>query len=283
MEIRASELGGCTKMLVLKGLGYEAMDTPAEAQAWFDAGKAAEEEVVEKLRADGEVVLDRQREVRLEFGNSQVVGHLDGVMGGRVLEIKSMSDAEFKKFEARRWDTSGLVQKYKWQISVYMLGSGLEALVLVYNRDTGQILRLGVELPFYGVKEIEQRVLSIEDQVAVSKVPTKCDISNYPCPYFYLHEDEEVEVDDELEGDARRYLDLRKQEQDVKRGLDAVRARLIRGMDGRSKVKTGSAALNLAHVVNRRFNVDKARKDGVDVDRYMEESSFERLTVKSEK
>ena len=278
---RASELGGCSKMLILKGLGYEPMDTPEEFESqYFLPGKLAEIEVLTRLEQEGEEVTDTQKEVNLVYGDVTVQGHIDGILNGRVLEIKSMSDAEFRRFQKDRWDTTGLVQRYKWQISVYMLAEKKEALVVVYNRDTGELHREGVELPWYAVEQIHLRVMGIEGAIDASQIPTVCDIPNYPCPFYYLHEDEEVEVDERLEPLAEQWMVLRQQEREVKEQLEPIRKGIIELLGANTRLRSERYQVNWSDVHNQRFNRDLARADGVDVDKYMEESITKRLTVK---
>lgn len=281
---RASEIGGCTKALVCKRLGYEPMDAPADFQEkYFEAGKNAEQEVYDLLASGGEIVTDFQREVNIHLGEGVYIqGHIDGVLDGRVLEIKSMSTLEFARFKKSRWDTVGLVQKYKWQISVYMVALDAEATVLIYNRDTGEIHREGVEVPWYGVGELFGRVADVENWVAKGQTPTTCDFSNYPCPFYYLHEDSEVEEDGELEEVSRQYETLRQQEKQIKSSMESVRKRILDGMGDRTKLRAGIFTLSRSSVTNKRFDQDKARADGVDVDKYMVESKSTRLNVKVE-
>jgi hypothetical protein len=260
------------------------MDTPEEFESqYFLPGKVAEIEVLTRLEQEGDEVTDTQKEVNIVVDEETIVqGHVDGIIGERVLEIKSMSDGEFKKFSATRWETPGLVQRYKWQISCYMVATGREVCVIVYNRDTGEIQRLGVEVPWYDLDAIVHRVLGIETLIGENKIPTTCDIPNYPCPYYYLHEEEEVEVEDALEDIGSIWMDLRKQEQKIKDQLEVARKDIIRLLGDRTRIRSESYKVNYSDVHTKRFNQDKARADGVEVDKYMDETVSKRLTVKRE-
>jgi hypothetical protein len=120
-----------------------------------------------------------------------VQGHLDGVITTdlfprpRVLEIKSMGDAPWKEFQAKRWDAGGLIDRYKWQLSVYMLATGYEALFVTKNRNSGEITQHGVEMPFYTLDQIAERVGYVEDHVTRGVLPDDCP-HDWFCDFKYL-------------------------------------------------------------------------------------------------
>jgi hypothetical protein len=66
-----------------------------------------------------------------------------------VLEIKSMGDGPFKEFKRHRMDTPGLVQKYKWQFSAYMIAMERPLLLVAKSRNTGEIIEIPIDEPFY--------------------------------------------------------------------------------------------------------------------------------------
>lgn len=251
---RGSQLGGCLKSQIATALGYKPIE-PDEASATRMAqGELHERDVIATLQAEGWLVSDTQKEVDLHVcsdddcvdgeiwvgGDSYdggvpmgrlgpcttgwtVQGHLDGIVTNpdelmgqrRVLEIKSMGRDVFKDFKAKGWDAPGLVQRYKTQISVYMLATGLEAYVVAKNRDSGELLRHGIEVPFYTLDEIADRVTYIEDHVARRVLPVECD-RDWWCPHKYLcthtetsQPDDEPTVDDAaFEGQLAAYIEL---------------------------------------------------------------------------
>ncbi len=205
---RASGLGSCLKGQIAAALGMKPIPVDEASQLRMNEGAIHEDDVVARLTADGYTVTRQQEEVNLDFhwakragselhqGDARVQGHLDGVLypnasgspyygGARVLEIKSMGDTPFKAFKQKGWDAGGLIDRYKWQISVYMIATGLEAYVVAKNRNSGELLRHGIEVPFHSLDEITERVAYIEDHVTRGVLPDECD-NDWFCPYKYL-------------------------------------------------------------------------------------------------
>lgn len=210
---RASALGAeCLRGLVAEQLGEKAIPYDAATELRMREGNLHEDDVVAQLTAEGYTVTRQQEGVYLcsngssgsfpshvdnvgsiTEGEWMVVGHLDGVINGdpfpplgpRVLEIKSMGKDAFKSFKALGWEAPGLVQKYKWQLSVYMLATGLEALLVAKSRDSGELLRFGVEVPFYSLDEITERVAFLEEWVSKCQLPPDCP-RDWFCNYRHL-------------------------------------------------------------------------------------------------
>lgn len=200
---RASNLGSCTKSQIAAALGLKPIPHSEQSLRVMGEGQLHEDDVVAQLRADGCIVERQQEEVNLRFpglasravssvSSAWVQGHLDGVVTldlnpeSRVLEVKSMGDSTFKQFKAKGWNAGGLIDRYKWQISVYMLATGLEAYLVAKNRNSGELLRHGIELPFHSLEEITARVAYIEDHVSRRDLQgARCDpgANTWFCPY----------------------------------------------------------------------------------------------------
>lgn len=207
--IRGSELGACSKGTIAKLLGMKPIAHSEATERLFREGNLHEEDVIVMLRAEGLKIVRQQEEVNLQITPGALVqGHLDGVVTGdpftpvgpRVLEIKSMGASSFKEFKTKGWEAGGLVDRYKYQISPYMLATGLEALVVAKSRDSGELLRFGVELPFYSLDQITERVAYIEDHVARGQLPDDCP-RDWFCNFKYLctnTEKSSVEASEEL-------------------------------------------------------------------------------------
>lgn len=203
---RASAIGGCLKSQIAAHLGMKPIAPDDASRRRMDEGSLHEGDVVARLVDDGWLVERQQDEVYLTvFGppgatwSAKVEGHLDGVISadpqhfaspgfvsiGRVLEIKSMGKSAFAEFKAKGWEAGGLVDRYRWQISCYMHATGLEALVVAKSRDSGELLKFGVELPFYTLDQIAERVGYIEDHVARGQLPDDCP-HDWFCDFKYL-------------------------------------------------------------------------------------------------
>jgi hypothetical protein len=205
---RASSLGYSLCPLVASHLGYIPVDPPEFIQNAYDEGHRIEPLAIKKLRERGWEIADSQSEVGFTVVEGVgVLGHLDGIGGPLdapmgVVEIKCMADAAWKAFDRHGWDAPGLVQKYKWQQSAYLLGSGLNRHYMVaWNKSTEELRIALTDQPFYSLLDIAQKLQLAEDFIEQGLVPDGC--TDYPCPYFYLHESKDakevVEADSELE------------------------------------------------------------------------------------
>ena len=85
---RASELGGCVKMLVAKRLGMKPNEKPPAAmQKIFDRGHRHETSCIATMVEGQWVVTEQQQEVLLPIsGEVRVVGHLERLWFPETLE-----------------------------------------------------------------------------------------------------------------------------------------------------------------------------------------------------
>lgn len=321
---RASALGSdCTRSLVLSRLDYEEKPPPADMLLRFNEGHLHEGDVLARMRAEGWTIWDEQAEVSLMVtGKIRVVGHIDGkgamamAEGGpelihpRVVEVKSQSMAEFEAFGARGWD-SGIFPKYKWQLSCYMHATGLPAVLVRKNRNNGQLAVEWIDEPFYSLRDIRSRVLSIELLAMDGIGPADCDGKQYPCPFFYLpgHDAAAVEKRQSkgvvpvprrvLAGEeARRVDDLARRheiakdnEKSAKAAKDAARKQLV-------EAGAGAAGLDLDTGTRVTFwsqrqgprRLSKDAEDGLrafllwwfgyDIDNHREQGVGDRMSIK---
>lgn len=285
MLIRASELGGCTKAIIAKQLGYEPLKPREQTASIMREGNLHEDDVVAQLTEESPVT-SQQEEVNLPIGEHVVQGHIDGRWDGRLLEIKSVSQSVWEEFERHRW-AAGYFPKYKWQLSVYMLATGLEATVAIKNRNTGRIRREGVEIPFYSLDEITERVNHVADWVTRGLLPGPCDTPTFPCPYYYLHEDEKVlEKDEVLDGLASDYQTLREREVRLRDSIQAVRTQIRKAMGDRPSVETHRVRVTVYQAKGQtRYDAAQMELDGIDPQKYKVEgapSERMRITLKEQ-
>ena len=192
-EYRASSLGSCIKSLIAGRLGYEPLDVWSDMQI-LKEGDLHEGDVVNRLREQGFIISRQQQELEyvLSGFGVRITGHIDGVSQYRrsenetdppcLLEIKSMGDSSFKDFKRRGWGTPGLIQKYKWQTSFYMLMLNMPMMFVCKNRNSGEIYTDLVKVPFYSLAEIVARITAIEIAARNNDIPEKCEWAMYPCP-----------------------------------------------------------------------------------------------------
>jgi hypothetical protein len=292
IEYRASALGGCEKALLAARLGYDAIplrpDTPILKT--FAAGHRIEDEV---LAAHFPHVTMRQEEVRLAITNRiHVVGHIDGFNDGELLEIKSQNQQEFERFELNGWET-GLFPKYKWQVSAYMLGLGMQPRLRLIRalRDengewTGKMSQYLVHFPFYSEQHIRERILKIEAMAATGVLLADC-IPSFPCPYFYLHDeiDRDVIDDEGIDILAKEYEEARRTEATAK-GKKEYTKKALREVLEEDKITTASGAKVTFYQAGnpKRLDIKKLeeyfKKIGIKLDDYyVPQTKSERLRV----
>lgn len=279
---RASELGGCIKAQVAKQLGFTPLSTERFMSNLAHEGELHEDDLMKKWGA-----IDRQKEVTLDVMPSvQVMGHIDGYKPPWLLEVKTMGDEPFKAFKQDRWDTAGLVQKYKWQISVYMLALSRPCKLLAKNRNTGEVLEVDIEVPFYSNGDILRRVVEMERWVRRGELPPECSVSMFPCPFYYLESQLTMEVTEDTVMDelARMYQEASVAVKAAETRKREARKALDQGLAGRERVVTALSKITYYEVKAEKIDFTKMAEDGIDVNKYKVVNIGKRLrvTVKDE-
>ncbi len=249
VHYHASDLGKCARGVVAEKLGEKPIPHDDRTLLRFGEGNLHEKDViVNRLPALGYVVRDQQRAGSLTVAGVPVVYHLDGAINGAagvplVLEVKAPSRDEYKKWIATGWDTPGLWQHYKWQVSLYMHAMGMELMMAVKNRDTGQ-LDLSVQgTPFYTTQEIAAKVAYFEDHRTRGVLPETCP-HEYFCQYKWLcpavesKEEADVVVEPVLEDVLRDYAAATAAIKEAKATKAALQTELEILLAGRTRVRT---------------------------------------------
>lgn len=223
--IRASALGGCIRSLVATGRGVEAQAVPDWMQEKFDQGHNAEP-VIERFAMEqlNHVAFGRPRKVKLEFpledgGSIRVSGEVDNysvitpsqTIPDLIHEYKALGKSYIDAI-LRLGENPTAVQvlgvlpvPYSMQVSVYMHGAAARfgkmipvALVPGVKDEngivTGILPIIMIEKPPISLAEIEARARLIVDMVeadADGEFPV-CDVKQYPCGHFFLHDEEEL-------------------------------------------------------------------------------------------
>lgn len=234
---RASAIGGCVKALLAARLEYEPAPVPEKTRGLFASGHEAEIRAKKKLAGRGEGLSREQMEVELVISKRVViVGHLDGLRGRTICEIKSQSLEEWDK--RKRGERGWLRDRYDWQISSYMHALEMPAIIYWFNRDTGELDEEELLFPPISLKEIRARVLTIEKLAIAGVVDAPC-VPSFPCPYFYLHDEDEEEYGGEeaqvVRVLAESYVRSSREEKAAAERKAVVRDALI-GRMGESKV-----------------------------------------------
>jgi len=188
---RASSLGEeCERFLVYARTNWQ------DAEPWdistlrkFEEGNLQEEAVLDRLKAAGYKIRDKQ--LSLWWEKYKISGHLDGMImvdgTERPLEIKSMSPHFFDRAVAEF--ESGIVQnkwlrRYMSQLTLYcLLRSKPDAVLVPKNRDNGNLAVFLVPLDYeYGESLIAkaERINASVDLITEARAKDLPDEGLYP-------------------------------------------------------------------------------------------------------
>lgn len=293
---RASGLGGCVRALVAERMGYEPLPYPEWIQQRFGEGNLHEGDILRRAQATVGVEWaenghpDDQPEIELEIppwdseGLDHLIvrGHCDGVgyVQGLpyIIEAKALSAGEFI-----RWLKEGFegFKRYAWQLSCYMIGVSpnepYQGLFVVKDRNSGDIDFTWVKEPPYSFAEITARVHESERMAAEQWLPT-CDISMYPCPFSFLHEDEDdglpnLSNNEPMRELAMAYLEASREENEAKDRRKSLWTKIRENIpEGEKKIKL--PGVNVGYSLRQGaeyFDKEKFVADypDVDPDQYM--------------
>lgn len=281
---RASAVGMCEEALLALRQGMGAMMPPEWFQEKLDEGTEAEEEIVNAgFGRHGLDLVHAQEEVEVAITDNILIrGHTDG--RGRDdeeleagLEAKKLGPSLWKKWDSGLASFWSACPYYRDQLTVYMHGSGLPFLYAVgqWDPDEKKIVQVQTKLiptPPGDINEIKARVLRVEARFMGSEVP-ECDGKGmWPCPVYYLHDEEEREQveDEELEEAVAQYLDARDVEKDARSNKEAAMRRIKELMEDQpEKVQVSNATLSKYTHVSTRPDKEALKKAGIDLTPYM--------------
>lgn len=275
---RASALGSCLKSQAALQLGYSPVAVPDFFATLFKEGRLHEDAIISDIEESGIEVYDRELQVVLPVTKHiAVVGHIDGKLvradGNRLLEMKTMADEPYKAFAKDKWETPGLIQKYKWQVSVYMLATGLPCTLVAKNKNNGRVVHEDIDQPFYSKAQIMARVLKMHGWVLAGELPEDCEQVDYPCPVYYLHEEADRDEDRPVEDVAAvreaagKLRAARAVEAAAKEEARKAKDELIRVMGDEKKWEGIGSKYETSRST---VNWEKMREDGVEVEKYKE-------------
>lgn len=211
---RASSLMMCDRVFMALAEAY----TPASNPEWFqevlDEGTAMERPIIERYEEQFDAaVVGGQQVLEMEvIDGVWIRGHIDGERADRegvLIEAKKVRESSWGKFKRQGIE---YIVHYPWQLSFYMHAGGYEEAEVVggmYDKDEKAIKDLyvhSITQPPIPWKDIVKRIARLEAMVNSGKRvdDVKCNVRQFPCPFFYLHDadDEEApplrELPDEL-------------------------------------------------------------------------------------
>lgn len=273
---RASEMGECVRALVAARLGHEEVrkqEMKELLQRSAREGDLHETWVKETLRERGWTVHREQELVRKIIVPGVVLeGHIDGTgidmdRNERGLEVKSKSTKQFAIWARHGFDK---FPNHAFQTSIYMHLTGLRWLQITKRREDGMIHELEVDTPPIEWRAIRNKILKAERYRRAQSYPP-CDLDRkFGCPFFYLHDEDEVEVETANEeiNDALglliiEYVKLKEQE-DL--GKESGKERKDRVVPDIMNLLGNSDQMEIT-LGDKRFRVSKRNASGVSFDK----------------
>lgn len=284
---RASVIGDCIKAVAALRMGYQPFAFTDDELTRFKEGHLHEEAVLSEMSH----VSDRQRVIELHLTNTLIIqGSIDGLQTDygkrKIVEIKTTNKDGMKAILQHGWETPGFIQKYKWQVSVYMIALDLELDLIVKDKESGKLWTLTAERPPHSIEEIRGRILRIEAYAKSGSLPVPCEpgANQWFCKFPYLHEHDTAEVldDKELEQLAVQYDHAKVEETTAKNRKAELRKALKSGLGDKKKVKAGLASVTFYATHRIDYDHNKMAQDGIDLEIYKTERVQENLRVKIE-
>lgn len=271
---RASSLGLCDKVFVALANYYQPSAYPQWFQEVLDEGTKAEDEINALWElASGYQTVNSQKLVSMEvLDGVWVVGHIDGESeaGGVLREYKKFRDSTWPRFLSVGIE---IHHTYTWQHSFYWHAGGYESSEFVGGHwvvddehpggYVAEVFPWRLTNPPLPLIAIKKRVANLEALINGGSQPidVQCVVKSFPCPFFYLHdEDEEPEAvernaDDTLQALVDEYYQLQE-------STKAAR-KVVRAADERLKaIKLGISGWLEGNDVNERQDAKVKMVDG---------------------
>lgn len=286
LTIRASGAGKCVRAMWAALEEVQPMSHPDYLEDIFAEGHLHEQAVRELLESEGAVIDDQAEVVYWALPEKvKFIGHLDGDIGNwnQIWENKAFGKDGFRRFKNVGFDA---YPEYEWQISIYMYGTGKDALYTVKSRDSGEIIRMVLTEPPITEHQLRVKALTLYRAWQAGSMPD-CDPERYGCSFFFLHdeakEEEMVMVDDPyVEACAGALLDVRlamKEMGEKEKGLkEDLKKKLSTG-----KHLAGMYEVEIQKITSRKLDQDMLREAGIDPNDYKKESSYEVIKIKEKK
>jgi hypothetical protein len=254
---------------VAEQLGYDPLVPPESVRRLWDEGLLHEKDVLDRLFPEAERQVELRREVTAE---AEIVGHPDGLLAEEVVEVQSLGDEEWRK------GTGATLDRYKEQLAGYWWLAQRPVRLVEKNRSNGRDRQTvikgdaGTEMV---AAALTLRVMQAENWVGKDKLPPCDKTPTFPCPFRYL-EEEKPTVTSNVETEVAKvlvanYLRWREERDSIDSLLDTCRQQLGTMFEG-DKMEVGEAEVVRYDKRTTRYDWRKMKADGVDVDKYKEET-----------
>lgn len=287
---RASSLGGCLANLIAARQGFNGLPFPEKIAKAASEGSLHEPAILKALEDTYNItILSRQDEIEFTVAEGVIIrGHTDGrgiYQGEEVgIEVKAFSQDNFERY--LREGIKGYLH-YAWQVSIYMLATGLPFLFVVKNRNRGELhLTLITEPPIDEIT-IKTKVFQVEALARAGELPVCDGKAQWPCPRFYLHHkgqeqasEYEIDTDTVIDGLALAYEQARDSEKIAAAKKEVARGRLLEALGERPRVRTALYSVTRSQVKRTSLDARRLQEELPEVhEKYVKETVSEQLRV----
>jgi hypothetical protein len=143
------------------------------------------------------------------------------------------------------------------------------------------------EEPFYTWDDIKNRIEDIEELARKGELPKYCNVRDYPCPYFKLHTDEDVEFTEDTGLDimVERWHRAQQVKKQNDKEIAYVRQIIAEHMGDTAEKTTPNSRVSMGTRTTTKYDYAGMRKDGIPVDDYKstsESAPYPTITYKGE-
>jgi hypothetical protein len=167
--LRMSNIGRPLRQLWYELNGYKSEEIEGKTQLKFLYGDLIEALVLVLAEASGHDVSRFQEEIIVDG----IVGHIDAVIDGELVDIKSASPFGYSKFENGELFTNDTFG-YVGQISGYAHALNLPARFVAVNKVLGGICTLKVPQSIIDNYDIKTRIEKAKVSIAAKEIPERC-------------------------------------------------------------------------------------------------------------
>lgn len=167
--LRMSNLGRPLRQLWYEMNGYKAEEITGKTHLKFLYGDIIESIVIVLAEAAGHKVERLQEEIEVDG----IKGHIDAVIDGVLVDVKSASPFGYKKFE----DGSLLTNDpfgYIGQLSGYAHSLKLEARYIAVNKVLGDICTLKLPQEVINNYDVRGRIAEVRHNLGIKSPPARC-------------------------------------------------------------------------------------------------------------
>lgn len=169
--LRMSNIGRPLRQLWYELNGYKAEEISGKTILKFSYGDLTEALVLVLAEAAGHSVVDFQEEIEVDG----VKGHIDAVVDGVLVDVKSCSAYSFQKFKNGSLLEAGNDPfGYVGQLSGYAKAKNLPAAWIAFDKQSGEICVLNLPQDSITTYNVSARIGLCRETVAQTEPPERC-------------------------------------------------------------------------------------------------------------